>query len=126
MATNRAERLDPALDRRVLFHLKFEAPGKAEREAIWRLHLPEAVKGAAAVDCARLARHRLSGGGIKNASWRAILRAAREGVEVTTEVVEDEARRETRRGSSERHPAGFGTLGKRQLGGLGGRRLAST
>ena len=107
MATNRADDLDPAVQRRVLFHLRFEAPGRPEREAIWRLHLPSSIPGAEGVDCAQLARHPLSGGGVKNASWRAILRADREGADLTTDLVEEEARREARRAPTGRPTAGF-------------------
>ena len=108
MATNRPDGLDAALDRRVLFRLDFESPGKGEREAIWRLHLPPAIDGAEGVDCGQVATHALSGGGIKNASWRAILRASRDGVDLTTELVDEEARREARRGRKRRGAAGFG------------------
>ena len=108
MATNRADHLDPAVRRRVLFHLQFEKPGRAEREAIWRLHLPEGVPGATEVDCERLAAHALSGGAIKNASWRAILRATREEADLTTARVEEEARREAAGAPTARGRAGFG------------------
>ena len=108
MATNRPDGLDAALDRRVLFRLDFESPGKGEREAIWRLHLPPAIDGAEGVDCGQVATHALSGGGIKNASWRAILRASRDGVDLSTELVDEEARREAKRGRKRRGAAGFG------------------
>ncbi len=108
MATNRADHLDPAVRRRVLFHLRFDNPGRVEREAIWRLHLPSGVPGSDAVDCEALARHALSGGGIKNATWRAILRADRDEAELTTERVDEEARREARRAPTGRATAGFG------------------
>lgn len=107
MATNRSEHLDPAVRRRVLFHLRFTVPGRAEREAIWRLHLPSAVPGADTVDCTLLARHNLSGGGIKNASWRAILRADRDGADLSTELVDEEARREATQAPTSRPTAGF-------------------
>ena len=112
MATNRPDGLDRAVDRRVLFRLEFEAPGPRERAALWRLHLPREIPGAAGVDCEALARHALAGGGIKNASWRAILRANRGGVDLSTELVEEEARREARRGGSRRASAGFGGIGR--------------
>lgn len=108
MASNLPTCLDPALARRVLFHLRFEPPLRAEREAIWRLHLPASVAGSDAVDCARLARLELSGGGIKNASWRAILTADRDGLPLTTTAVEAEARREANGGGKSRTRAGFG------------------
>ncbi|MCP4871547.1 MAG: AAA family ATPase [Proteobacteria bacterium] len=113
MATNRAAQLDAALERRVLFHLKFEAPGPVQREQIWRLHLPTGIAGSEEVDCGRLARLELSGGGIKNASWRAILTAHRDGDPLTTASVEEEGRRELAGARSTRTVAGFGARGGR-------------
>jgi len=107
MATNLPDALDPALARRVLFHLRFEPPGPQERAALWRLHLPARIAGADAVDCDRLAGLALTGGDIKNASWRALLAANRRDEPLTTEAVEAEARRELGRRTS-RRTAGFG------------------
>ena len=110
LATNlRLEDLDPALARRVQFHLRFEAPGPDERAALWALHLPAVVPGASDVDCARVAKIVLTGGQIKNASFRAILRARRAGLPLTTEAVEIEARREVGPKGPGRGPAGFRT-----------------
>ena len=108
MATNLPDGLDPALDRRVLFRLHFAPPGSAERESLWRLHLPEAFPGASSVDCHHLARHALSGGGIKNASYRALLKANRDDAPLTTARADREALLEARRGGNRRAPAGFG------------------
>ena len=91
LATNRPECLDPALARRVLFDLRFELPGPTERRAIWQRHLPASVLGASEVDLDVLKYVPLTGGGIKNASWRAILRARQQGTPLTTLTVLDEA-----------------------------------
>jgi hypothetical protein len=109
LATNLPDGLDPAVARRVLFHLRFDEPGRAERATLWRLHLPAGVAGAGDVDCDRLAALPLNGGSIKNATFRAILRARREGVPLDTDMVEAEGRREA--GTRGARSIGFGAEG---------------
>lgn len=76
LTTNRADALDPALERRLTLKVRFRMPGPEERESIWRLHLPESVPLAADVDIGELAeRHELTGGHIKNAVLAAARRA---------------------------------------------------
>jgi SpoVK/Ycf46/Vps4 family AAA+-type ATPase len=68
LITNTPERLDPALDRRVLLRLSLDVPPPALREKIWRLLLPPTVPLADDVDLAQLAkRYDFSGGYIKSA-----------------------------------------------------------
>jgi SpoVK/Ycf46/Vps4 family AAA+-type ATPase len=68
LATNVPKTLDPALDRRILYRVNFEMPGPSMREAIWRLHMPEAMPRAADVDLGYIARRfEFAGGYIKNA-----------------------------------------------------------
>jgi SpoVK/Ycf46/Vps4 family AAA+-type ATPase len=68
LITNAPERLDPALDRRVLLRLQLDVPPPALREKIWRLLLPPTVPLAADVDLPQLAkRYDFSGGYIKSA-----------------------------------------------------------
>ena len=108
LATNRPDALDPALDRRMLVKLDFPLPDRRARSLIWRGLLPSRVPGASAIDVDALAEYPLSGGQIKNAAQRALLRAM-ESMKLTQEVVVEEARTEaTRRGSSHR-PLGFTT-----------------
>ncbi len=76
MATNLPENLDEALFRRLLAHVRFEAPDARHREAIWRHHLPEEAPLHDDVDVASLGkRYRLTGGQIKNATLNAFARA---------------------------------------------------
>lgn len=76
LATNLPEMLDEALHRRVLLHLRFEAPEVEQRQAIWRAHLPPELPLGEDVDLARLAsRFPLTGGEIKNAVLTASARA---------------------------------------------------
>jgi SpoVK/Ycf46/Vps4 family AAA+-type ATPase len=79
-ATNLAANFDPAFERRIRTHVRFEMPGVAEREAIWRTQLhPTRTPLAADVDFAGLAeRFAVSGGDIKNAVLKAASAAAAE------------------------------------------------
>lgn len=95
MATNRADKLDAALDRRLTYTLEFPFPAARERAQIWRTLLPEGVPTDGAIDFDGLAeRHRLSGGLIKNAVFKAAFRAARADIPVTTALLEQAARDE--------------------------------
>ena len=72
-ATNLAANLDPAFERRIRTHIRFDLPGLEERERIWRAQL-HATKTplAADVDFRALAeRYPRSGGDIKNAVLKA-------------------------------------------------------
>lgn len=80
LATNRAERLDPALARRIAYNVAFALPDAAARAAIWRGLVPETVPCDGAIDFDQLGRHfALSGGQIKNAVLKAAFRAASAG-----------------------------------------------
>lgn len=68
LATNRRQDLDSAFLRRFEVIIEFAAPGPAERELLWRRHLPDQRRCAADVDPPALARlFELSGGQIRNA-----------------------------------------------------------
>ena len=72
-ATNLATNIDPAFERRIRHHIRFEMPGPVERERIWRAQL-HATKTPLAddVDFTVLAeRFPRSGGDIKNAVLKA-------------------------------------------------------
>ncbi|HLS47534.1 MAG TPA: ATP-binding protein [Gemmatimonadales bacterium] len=72
-ATNLAVNLDPAFERRIRTHIRFDLPGPEERERIWRAQL-HATKTPLApdVDFSALAeRFPRSGGDIKNAVLKA-------------------------------------------------------
>lgn len=78
LTTNRAESLDPALERRIAVKVEFEPPDAAAREEIWRRHLPASAPLSDDVDLSAVAAEfRLSGGHIKNAALRAAVTAAR-------------------------------------------------
>ena len=68
LATNLPERLDEALQRRILVKVRFEKPDHAARTAIWGKHLPATAPLKKDVDVDDLARRfELTGGEIKNA-----------------------------------------------------------
>ena len=72
-ATNLAANIDPAFERRIRTHVRFEMPGPDERERIWRVQLhPSRTPLAPDVDFRALAeRYARSGGDIKNAVLKA-------------------------------------------------------
>ncbi|MFT7581906.1 MAG: hypothetical protein ACI9MR_003587, partial [Myxococcota bacterium] len=77
LATNLPKTLDHALDRRILYRVAFQPPSPSMREAIWKVHLPEALPLADDVDVGYLARRfEFTGGYIKNAVLLAASAAA--------------------------------------------------
>ena len=78
LATNYADALDPALERRLALRLEMLPPGEDERKELWRRYLPARAPLSADVDLVALARgHVLTGAGIRRACEKAALRAAR-------------------------------------------------
>jgi SpoVK/Ycf46/Vps4 family AAA+-type ATPase len=76
-ATNLAANFDPAFERRIQSHVLFRMPDAAERERIWRAHLPPRAPLAPDVDLAELAASfEMAGGDIRNAMLKAIHLAA--------------------------------------------------
>jgi SpoVK/Ycf46/Vps4 family AAA+-type ATPase len=80
LATNLPEQLDPALLRRLLVRVRFEAPDVAARAQIWRKLLPPRLPLHPDVDLKRVAQAApLTGGEIKNAVLAATARAYQRG-----------------------------------------------
>jgi SpoVK/Ycf46/Vps4 family AAA+-type ATPase len=79
-ATNLAANFDPAFERRIRTHVRFEMPGAAEREQIWHVQVhPSKTPLASDVDFRALAeRYPAAGGDIKNAVIKAAVAAAAE------------------------------------------------
>ncbi|MGH9424152.1 MAG: ATP-binding protein, partial [Thermoanaerobaculia bacterium] len=77
-ATNLAVNFDPAFERRIRTHVRFEMPGVVEREQIWKVQIhPTKTPLADDVDFLALAeRYEVSGGDIKNAVLKAATMAA--------------------------------------------------
>ncbi len=79
-ATNLAANFDPAFERRIRTHVRFELPGADERERIWQVQIhPHKTPLASDVDFRALAeRFEMTGGDIKNAVLKAATAAAAE------------------------------------------------
>ncbi|HKS26075.1 MAG TPA: ATP-binding protein [Thermoanaerobaculia bacterium] len=88
-ATNLAANFDPAFERRIRTHVRFEMPGVDERERIWRVQVhPSKTPLARDVDFRVLAeRYPVSGGDIKNAVIKAaVIAAAAPGADVVKRI----------------------------------------
>jgi AAA+ superfamily predicted ATPase len=77
LTSNHAANIDPAFQRRLAAHVRFELPDVDERTAIWRAMLPSDAPVERTIDLHALARrYELGGGAIKNAALRAAYLAA--------------------------------------------------
>jgi len=80
LTTNAEAAIDPALQRRLNFRIRFPEPDVDERAKLWQLLLPPGVGLHAGTDFRALAeRFDMTGGYIKNAVVRAAVIAARAG-----------------------------------------------
>ncbi len=92
LTSNHETNIDPAFQRRLSLHVRFELPDEAERAKLWRAVLPAAAP-VAGVDFARLAkRYEMSGGYIRNAALRAAFLASDENSSITEAHLERAAR----------------------------------
>jgi len=88
LATNRADDMDPAFERRIQFHVRFPKPDRAARAAIWRALTPPEAPLDFDVDFDALAKaYPLTGGAIRNILLRAAYRAAGNGGVITQEAL---------------------------------------
>lgn len=72
LASNLRTNIDQAFVRRLDVIVEFDEPGRVEREALWRAHLPPGAPLAADVDIAQLAElYPITGGVIRNAALAA-------------------------------------------------------
>jgi MoxR-like ATPase len=110
LATNFPEALDPALARRIQFHVRFGPPDEAARHALWRLHLPTTLPGSETIDLAALAREfPLTGAQIRNVARRCALRTLTLRRPVELAALRDLASEQSRAAADrvERRVAGF-------------------
>ncbi len=83
LSTNLKQNIDPAFLRRLEFVVDFDEPTAAEREALWRCHLPPDAPLAPDVDLRELAQlYPIVGGLIRNASVAAGFLAAEAGTPI--------------------------------------------
>jgi SpoVK/Ycf46/Vps4 family AAA+-type ATPase len=93
MTSNHETSIDPAFQRRISLHLRFELPDASERARLWRAMLPDAAPVEAVLDFGVLARRfAMSGGYIRNAALRAAFLAADEGSAIGQAHLEHAAR----------------------------------
>ena len=89
LTTNRPQALDPALARRVGWHLEVPLPAADARLRIWQAMLPDTAPLHPALDLGDLARrHALSGGDIRTLAVRAAALAATEGTLITNALLD--------------------------------------
>jgi SpoVK/Ycf46/Vps4 family AAA+-type ATPase len=89
LVTNLPAALDPAVNRRLAYRLRFPAPDAIARAAIWRRHIPGTVPRDGEFDFQRLGeRFAMNGALIKNAVLRAAFRAASRGVSLNQWLLE--------------------------------------
>ena len=82
LATNMKSSLDEAFTRRIRFIVNFPVPEHRDRKRIWqKVFPPETPVGE--LDFDRLARYKLTGGGVFNSALNAAFLAAQEGTAVT-------------------------------------------
>ncbi len=80
LATNRKDDVDKAFVRRIRHIIDFPVPDEAQRAAIWRQLIPQAVVENSMIDIAFLARQfPLSGGHIRSIVFNACLQSAHSG-----------------------------------------------
>jgi hypothetical protein len=95
LTTNAENAIDPALQRRLNFRIRFPEPEVDERARLWRQLLPPSTNLHSAVDFSALAeKFDMTGGYIKNAVVRAAVIAARAGREMTAADLEAGAHNE--------------------------------
>jgi len=95
LTSNHESNIDPAFQRRLSLHLRFELPEAEERAALWQAMLPAAAPVGEGVDFASLGRRfAMSGGYIRNAALRAAFLAADEASAITGAHLERAARLE--------------------------------
>jgi SpoVK/Ycf46/Vps4 family AAA+-type ATPase len=91
LATNRAQIIDEAMNRRISLIIEFKLPSHQMREEIWRSHIPKSLPVSEDVIVSNVALdYELSGGLIRNATLAAISHAiAREKSDTPTLRMED-------------------------------------
>jgi ATP-dependent 26S proteasome regulatory subunit len=93
LTSNHESNIDPAFQRRLGLHLRFELPDAAERAKLWRAMMPPSAPIAAEVNFETLGqKFAMSGGYIKNAVLRAAFVAADRGEAITHGRLERAAR----------------------------------
>lgn len=107
LTSNRPAAIDEAFARRIRLSIRFDAPDYADREELWRRHLPPALLAGNA-STARAAREELTGAAIRAAALTATVRAIADGRRVTEADLDAAVARELEKVRRAR-PAGRGS-----------------
>ncbi|MBA3391293.1 MAG: ATP-binding protein [Deltaproteobacteria bacterium] len=95
LTSNHESHIDPAFQRRLSLHLRFDLPDAEQRADLWKAMLPAAAPVTADIDVTALGRrYAMSGGYIRNAALRAAFLAANEGNPIGAVHLERAARLE--------------------------------
>src|SRR5690606_37106574 len=95
LTSNHETNIDPAFQRRLSLHLRFDLPEIEERARLWRSMLTTSAPVGNDINLNLLAkRYEMSGGSIRNAALRAAFFAADKKTPVTMELLERAARLE--------------------------------
>ncbi len=95
LTSNHESNIDPAFQRRLSLHLRFQVPDAEERVALWRAMLPVQAPIDPDVNVSSLARRfEMTGGYIRNAALRAAFLAAEDGSAITAAHLEHAAQLE--------------------------------
>lgn len=108
LSTNLRQNIDSAFLRRLDFVVEYEEPGREQRLALWRCHLPEGAPRAPDLNLTEFAAYfPIVGGLIRNASLSAAFMAASEGTAIARHHMLRAIRREYEKaGKSYREPPG--------------------
>lgn len=87
LTTNREVVIDTAFERRLLLKLKFDLPPAEIRAKIWESFLKDCARLSPEVNFTELGHFPISGGKIKNAVIKAVMRCAKENMSVTMPVL---------------------------------------
>ena len=95
LTSNHESNMDPAFQRRLSVHLRFDVPDVEERMHLWATMIPSAAPTAADIDFRALAsKFEMSGGYIRNAALRAAFLAADRDEVISSALLERAARME--------------------------------
>jgi hypothetical protein len=95
LTSNHESNIDPAFQRRLSLHLRFQVPDEQERARLWRAMLPTAAPVTPNIDFRSLARrYEMTGGYIRNAALRAAFLAADAGTPISDAELEHAAQLE--------------------------------
>ncbi len=83
LTTNREVVIDKAFERRILLKLKFEMPNQELRAKIWHFFLKDCPQLNQDISFAELGSYHLTGGKIKNAIIKTVMRCAKENRPIT-------------------------------------------